>query len=410
MNSPKVLLRNSSTSAATSTPSANSSRMGTPTAAGSVLLALLLATIASSFGCGRQEASTQSANYAASKPGLFTVPADQMSHVQLYTVQPANLKRVLRLTGAVAYNAFRTTPVISAIGGPVVRVVVTPGQHVKRGQPMLYVSSPEFSQLRATYIKASDAYTVANKNYARAQDLWTHHAIAEKDLLDAESARTQAQADLQNAEQNLRILGVKNPTSLVQSAASPQLPVLAPLDGEVVEQQVAPGQLLQAGATQCFTISDMSTVWVLVNVYQNDLAYVHVGDPVIIHTDAYPQDFSGKISYIAAALDPTSRTLQARIVTQNPGEKLKKDMYVTATVQAGTIANTLAVPDSALLRSAENEPFVYISAGNNQFSRRDVSTGQSVGGETQIAKGLKPGDQIVAQGALFLQFANSLQQ
>lgn len=361
-------------------------------------------------GCGRQQANVQSENYAATKPGLFTVPANQMSHVQLYTVEPANLKRVLRLTGAVAYNAFRTTPVISAIGGPVARVVVTPGQRVKRGQPMLYVSSPDFSQLRATYLKAFEAYAVANKNYQRSQDLWTHHAIAEKDLLDAESARTQAQADLQNAEQNLRILGVKNPATLAQGTPSPELPVLAPLDGEVVEQQVAPGQLLQAGATQCFTISDMSTVWVLVNVYQNDLAYVHVGDPVTIHTDAYPQDFPGRISYIAAALDPTSRTLQARIVTQNPGEKLKKDMYVTATVLAGEIRGALVVPDSALLRDAENEPFVYVSIGNDQFARRDVRTGQSIRGQTQVTNGLKPGDQVVAQGALFLQFANSLQQ
>ncbi len=372
--------------------------------------AILFVAVLCLSGCGRQETDAQSANYAATKPGLFTVPADQMSHVQLYTVEPADLKRVLRLTGAVAYNAFRTTPVFSAIGGPVARVVVTPGQHVKRGQPMLYVSSPDFSQLRATYLKAFDAYAVASKNYARSQDLWAHHAIAEKDLLDAESARTQAQADLQNAEQNLRILGVKNPASLAQGTPSPELPVLAPLDGEVVEQQVAPGQLLQAGATQCFTISDMSTVWVLVNVYQNDLAYVHVGDPVTIHTDAYPQDFSGKISYIAAALDATSRTLQARIVTQNPGEKLKKDMYVTATVQAGDIRGALAVPDSALLRDAENEPFVYVSTGGNQFARRPVRTGQSMGGQTQVTNGLKPGDQVVAQGALFLQFANSLQQ
>jgi cobalt-zinc-cadmium efflux system membrane fusion protein len=203
---------------------------------------------------------------------------------------------------------------------------------------------------------------------------------------------------------------VKNPAGLAQGAPSPELPVLAPLDGEVVEQQVAPGQLLQAGATQCFTISDMSTVWVLVNVYQNDLAYVHVGDPVTIHTDAYPQDFSGKISYVAAALDPTSRTLQARIVTQNPGEKLKKDMYVTATVQAGDIRGALVVPDSAVLRDADNEPFVYVSTGNDQFARRSVSTGQSVRGQTQVTNGLKSGDQVVAQGALFLQFANSLQQ
>src|SRR5215469_4343883 len=268
-----------------------------------------------------EEAKTNQSLAQSSRASLFTVSAEQMSHVEIYTVQPQPLQRVLRLTGAVAYNAFKTTPVISAVGGPVARIVVAPGVHVKRGQPMLYVRSPDFSQLRATYLKALDMFTVADKNYARAQDLYQHHAIAEKDLLDAESARTQAQADMQNAEQSLRILGVKDPQTALKSSTAPELSVLAPIDGEVVDQPVAPGQLLQAGQTQCFTISDMNTVWVLVNVYQSDLAYVRLGDRVTIETDAYPQKFSGTISFIAAALDPTSRTLQARIVTENPGEK-----------------------------------------------------------------------------------------
>jgi membrane fusion protein, heavy metal efflux system len=282
---------------------------------------------------------------------------------------------------------------------------------VKRGQPMLYVSSPDFSQLRATYLKAADAFALADKNYARSRDLYQHHAIAEKDLLDAESARTQAEADMQNSEQGLRILGIKDPQAALKNTTAPEVPVLAPIDGEVVEQTVAPGQLLQAGQTQCFTISDMSTVWVVVNVYQNDLAYVRVGDQVAIQTDAYAQQkFSGKISYVAAALDAASHTLQARIVTYNPGEKLKKDMYVTAIVHAGTIANAFAVPDAAVLRNGENEPFVYVRAAQNQFAQRRVEVGQSIGGETQVTQGLQAGDKVVAQGALFLQFANTLQQ
>ena len=189
-----------------------------------------------------------------------------------------------------------------------------------------------------------------------------------------------------------------------------QIPVLAPVGGEIVERLVGPGQLLQAGATQCFTISDMSTVWVLVNVYQSDLAYVHVGDSVDITTDAYPDIFHGKISYIAAALDPNTRTLQARIVTENPGKKLKKDMYVTATVHAGAIANALTVPDAAVLRDTENQPFVYVQARDtNQFARRLVQLGDSQDGRTQITGGLKEGEHVVGDGSLFLQFKNSLQ-
>ena len=119
------------------------------------------------------------------------------------------------------------------------------------------------------------------------------------------------------------------------------MPLLAPLAGEVVERLCSPGQLLQAGGTQCFTLSDMSSVWVLVNVYQNDIAYVHVGDDVTIDNETYPGVVRGKIQYIAPALDPTTRTLQARIEASNPGERLKKDMYVTAEVRAGVIPNAL---------------------------------------------------------------------
>ncbi len=170
------------------------------------------------------------------------------------------------------------------------------------------------------------------------------------------------------------------------------------------------GQLLQTGATQCFLLSDTSSVWVLVNVYQKDLPYIHVGDPVTIQTDTYPQDFHGRIAYVAPSLDPNTRTLQARIDTANPNEKLKKDMYVVATVNAGKIANAIALPDSAILRDAENQPFVYAATAPNQFGRRQVTLGESQNGQTEVTSGIKPGDEVIGDGSLFLQFANSLQR
>lgn len=208
----------------------------------------------------------------------------------------------------------------------------------------------------------------------------------------------------------LKVMGITDPDALVKAPPSFEVPVLAPISGEVVEQLVSAGQFIQPGTTQCFTISDVSTVWVLVNIYQNDLPYVKVGDQVTIQTDAYPDEFHGRISYIAAALDPSTRTLQARIETANPGEKLKKDMYVTATVNAGTIKDAISLPDSAVLRDSENQPFVYAEVASNQFGRRGVTLGENFNGQTQITSGVKPGDQIVGNGSLFLQFANSLQR
>jgi cobalt-zinc-cadmium efflux system membrane fusion protein len=139
------------------------------------------------------------------------------------------------------------------------------------------------------------------------------------------------------------------------------------------------------------------------------LPYVRVGDTVTIQTDTYPEPFHGRIAYVAASLDPATRTLQARIDTSNPGEKLKKDMYVVATVNAGVIKNAIALPDAAVLRDTENQPFVYAASGN-QFGRRSVTLGESLNGQTEITDGLKAGDKVVGNGSLFLQFANSLQR
>jgi cobalt-zinc-cadmium efflux system membrane fusion protein len=360
-------------------------------------------------GC---EGSTPSSTYTRNPndPELFTIPQEQMSHVQVLTVQTTTLSRTLRLTGAVAYNNFRTTPVITQVSGPVNRIVVVPGQRVKQGEPMLYVSSPDYSQLRTNYLKAKDAYALAQKAYARAQDLYQHKAIAEQALEQAASAEVQAGGDLASAQAALKVLGITDPDRLVQAPPTFEVPVKAPISGEVVEQNVSAGQLLQTGTTQCFMLSDTSTVWVLVNVYQKDLPYVHLGDPVGIQTETYPQVFHGRISYVAAALDPNTRTLQARIETSNPGEKLKKDMYVVATVNAGKISNAIALPDAAVLRDSENQPFVYVAVSSNQFGRRSVTLGESVNGQTEITGGVNPGDRVIGNGSLFVQFANSLQR
>ncbi|MFY9804482.1 MAG: efflux RND transporter periplasmic adaptor subunit [Candidatus Acidiferrales bacterium] len=365
-------------------------------------------------GCNSGERASQMTSFSAkesrsAEPELFTIPPEQMSHVQVVTVEPTKLARVLRLTGAVAYNAFNTTPVITQVGGPVSRILVVPGERVKVGQPLLDVSSPDYSLLFAAYLKARDSFRVADKNFARAQDLYAHDAIAERDLLQAESDRNQAQADLNASLLGLKILGIPKPEDLEKAPSSAEIPLLAPIGGEIVERDVAPGQLLQAGTTQAFIISNMSTVWVLANIYQSDMAAVKVGDEVTVQTDSYPDKFQGKISFISPAVDPNTRTLQARIVVDNPGEKLKNNMYVTATVNAGVDQNAIAVPDASVLRNDENQPFVYVATSSNQFSRRSVDIGQSEAGKTQILKGLSPGDRVVGDGSLFLQFATSFQ-
>jgi cobalt-zinc-cadmium efflux system membrane fusion protein len=355
------------------------------------LLTALCASCNSSDKAASQMTSYSGTESASEKAGLFTVPQDQMAHIQVVPAQKVKLPRTLRLTGTVTYNLFKTTPVFTAIGGPVHEILVAPGESVKAGQPLLTVNSPDYSNLRSSYMKARNAFELAQKNYNRSKDLYEHHAIAERDLEQAETDQAQAQADLQSTEASLRVLGISDPEAMLKAPPSFQVPLRSPVSGEITDRLVGPGQLLTAGATQCFTISDMSTVWVLLNVY--------------------PQVFHGRVSYIAPALDPNTRTLQARIVTDNPGQKLKNNMYVSGTVQAGAISDALVVPDASVLRDAENMPFVYVQTGDqaNQFGRRLVTIGESRDGRTQITAGLKEGEHVVGDGGIFLQFKNSLQ-
>ena len=221
-----------------------------------------------------------------------------------------------------------------------------PVTHVKAGQPMLEVSSPDYSQLLDAYLKAADSYRLADKNYTRAQDLYQHHAIAERDLEQAESDRNQAQADLNAAEQGMKILGIKDPCRLgkcsfvgTDSGTALRSAVRSSSAWSHPDRWSRPAKRRHSRFRIC------STVWVLANVYQADLAYVHSGDDVVVQTDAYPGSFHGRISYVSPAVDPNTRTLQARIIVDNPGEKLKRDMYCTVTVAAGSIANAVAVPN-----------------------------------------------------------------
>ncbi len=375
---------------------------------GVAIFSLFLLSACGNSGSGPSAAETTAYGSAgAAKAQFFSVPQDQMSHVQIVRSEFRTFPVVLRLPGSVAYNAFQTTPVITQVSGPITKVLVYPGQFVRIGQPMLYVSSPDFAQLRSNFLKADASYRLAKSNLDRDQALYAHHAIAQMDLLSAESAHNQALAELQSAEQSLQVLGISDPAKLADGPASSQIPVLAPIGGEVVERMVQPGQVVQAGATRVFTISNVGTVWVWVNVYQSDLGHIRLGDPVTVETDAYSRVFHGRISYIAPALDATTRTLKVRIVTDNPGGMLKKDMYVTAIVQAGK-TKSLTVPDSSVLRNDENEPFVYVVVGKNKFAQRLVTIGRSENGLTQILTGLKDGEKLVGNGALFVQFAQSL--
>ncbi len=363
---------------------------------------------------GAKAAAAAPAPGDASKPTFFTVPADQLPHLKIVPVQKTTWSTVVRTTGTVDWDNDHTTQAITQVSGPITRIVADTGKHVKAGDPLLYVASTDVSNSISTYRKAKNRFDLAQRILDRNKDLLAHKAISQRDMEAAEADYNDAATDLQTALQALKIFGVSQSdiTEAEQQNVGirPELVMRAPLAGVVVQRMVLPGQLIQAGTTAAFVISNTSTVWVQGHVYDKDLAAVHVGDKVDERNSAFTETFHGVVSYIGDLLDPATRTTPVRIVTQNPDGLLKKDLFVDVVIHDKTTRDVLVVPTPAVLYDEDNFPFVYLQVGPGKFAQRLVKLGTQQGDKTQIADGLAAGDQVVSQGSVFLQFANTYQQ
>jgi cobalt-zinc-cadmium efflux system membrane fusion protein len=219
--------------------------------------------------------------------------------------------------------------------------------------------------------------------------------------------------DVQNSLQALNIFGIdKTAIDQADKQGTPigtELAVRSPIAGTVVQKLVSPGQLIQAGSTVCFMLSDVSTVWVQGHIFDPDLTELHVGAEVEETNPASGRVFHGTLAYVGAFVDPATRTTPVRIVTQNPDGLLKKDMFIEINIHAGGSKSLLAVPVSAVLRDDKNEPIVYVQAQPGKFAQRSVTIGQQQNGMIAISSGLREGESVLADGSLFIQFANSIQ-
>jgi cobalt-zinc-cadmium efflux system membrane fusion protein len=376
-------------------------------------LVCLIAALASS-SCGSKPAAAQpAATPSEADATLFQVPQNQMAHLKIAEVHKAAWSPVVRTTGTVDWDADHTTQAITQVNGPISKLLVDTGTMVKADQPLLYVSSPDAATAISTYKKARNRQDYSKKTLERSRDLLDHKVIAVKDLEAAEQDYNDASSEVENDLQALKIFGVTqqeiDQAQKQGAAISPQLAVRSPIAGMVVQKLVTPGLVIQAGTTACFTISDISTVWVWGHIYDRDLEAVRTGDTVELTNAAFHQTVSGTVNYIGSLLDPATRTTSVRIVTKNPAELLKKDMFVDAVIRTRTVRSVLAAPTSALLRTDDNLPFVYVEVSAGKFGQRLVTLGAQQGSETELTSGVKEGEKIVAEGAVFLQFANTIQ-
>jgi membrane fusion protein, heavy metal efflux system len=377
------------------------------------VLAGLVVAMLLQAGCGepKDRHATGASEASTEQASLLTLRNDQLARLKLSTVQADTWPVAVHTTGTVDWDADHTSQAIAQVSGPISRILVDTGTVVQKGDPLLYVSSSDVSNAISTYKKARNQQELARRIVQRQQELLDRGAIAAKDLEVAQAAFNDAGTDVQNSLQTLKIFDItKQELDNAEKqgvAISPQLAVRSPIGGMIVQKLVSPGQLVQAGATVCFAISDVSTVWVQGHIFDRDLPSVHVGDAVEETNASFSAVLHGVVSYVGALVDPATRTTPVRIVTHNPGGLLKKDAFVEAVIHTRTQKNILTVPVSSVLRNSENEPLVYIEEQPGKFAQRLITIGAQQNDRIEVLSGLKQGEKIVAEGSIFLQFANN---
>ena len=368
-----------------------------------------LATIILFAGCSTQ--GDNNAPAAAATAHNATLTAAQRKNIKLYTVAQATFHKTIDTTGAVDFDNDQATSVLAPFSGPVSRLLVSPGDHVKKGDPLAAVESPDFTAAVSAYRKALATARNTRRIADIDKDLVQHNGVSQRDEEQAQTDAANAEADRDAALQALVSLQV-NPQAIKDIEADRPVSriegmIRSPIAGTVAEKLITPGQLLQAGTTPCFTVADLSRVWVIAQIFGSNLAAVSLGDSAEVLTGIEAKNFNGTVTNIAALVDPNTRAVGVRVVVENPGDFLKKQMYVRVLIHARKESSGLLVPVSAILRDDENLPFVYAAQADNSFARQHVTLGYRTGDQFEISEGIKTGDQIVVDGGIFVQFMQS---
>ena len=324
---------------------------------------------------------------------MSLVSVDKPDQFPLVAAEQIEAPAQLNVTGTVNPDVAREVPVISLASGRVVDIKTRLGDEVKKGQLLLRVQSNDITTAFDAYLKTVNDEQLANKAYMRAKDLYEHGAVPLSALEQAEASEKDAKADLDAANQQLQTLGVDkdHPSSIV--------PVYAPIPGVIISQNVTNASAVgvtYSGSSTVFTIADLTTLWIMCDVHENDLPKIAMGQSAKIHFSGYPDKvMSGKISEIDPILDPNMRTAKVRIELPNPGF-LKLGMFVNATFDSRKNEAFAVVPTYAILHLHDRD-WVFVPAGGKQFRRVEVRAGDMLpGNKQQILSGVAPGQQVVS--------------
>ncbi len=361
-----------------------------------IALALLLASLGFGMACSKETTA------AASKPPVTLDPdlyeTDQAGVFKTAKVETRSLPTLVTANGTVSPDVNRTIHVTSLGGGRVVDLKVKLGDNVEKGQTLLIISSPDLSVAMSEYQKAKADEVLSHKALDRAQMLFDRGAIAAKDLETAQDTEDKAKVDVETAGHHIQVLGAD------PAHPTPLLDLKAPISGTIVEQNVAGFEGVKSldNTPNLFTIANLGEVWVVCDVFENDLGEVHVGDSAEIHLNAFPdRAFKGKVADISRVLDPNTRSAKVRIVLGNSDGALRPGMFAVATFQSRKKTDRIVVPATAIMRLHDKD-WVFRREGDKRFRKIIVQAdGLAPDGMQQIRDGVKAGDELVTNALEF---------
>lgn len=357
---------------------------------------LVLLTALALGACSHQQPAEEP---AAKKGDTLQLAANspKLAFLKVATVEEAAPGSAVTLTGKVTFDEDHTQRIASPVDGRATKILVQLGDKVKPGQSVVGLSSPMIGQLQADAQKAQKTVELEQREVDRAKRLFDTGAGSEKELQEQEADLARAKADQASAQAHLRSINV--------SASDPSVGVSlhTQIGGIVVERNVLIGQEVRADATTpLLTVSDLGTVWVMMDVYEQDLGLVKNGGGVTVRVPAYPgRGFDGTVTHVGDVLDPNSRTVKVRCTVPNGDGLLKPEMFAKAELKDTSGAKVIVLPASAVLTDSSKQVVMIVEPGNN-YRPRPVEVGPEVNGQVRVLSGLKPGEQVVTDGAIYL--------
>lgn len=393
-----------------------------------ILIAMAVAMILSGIifsGCGKESGVKQIKKAAPAEKqkeekagkeekkgeeGVVTLSPEKQkaSGIELSRISMESISVPLSTSAVIELNADRVSKVSPRVAGRILRVMASQGDRVRAGQPLAHLDSVELDQAWSEFVKAKARLELAQKNLKREEILFEKKVSPEKDVLKARQELTETEADLNLSRERFRLLGidisqVEQQKNGMGTENHPLIPISSAISGVVLEKAVSQGEVVGPDKV-LFTVADLSTLWVVIDIFEKDISHIHKGTAAKISLTAFPdKEFRGTVSLISDVLDEKTRTVKARVNVDNTSGILKPGMFATVTVDTAKdrTQKAIAIPESAVLLEGSTR-YVFVQIGPEKFKRREITVLRTFGKKVEVIEGLNEGETIVAKGAFTL--------